>query len=255
MTTLRYRQPATRHAVWTDAAEALHHPVQRINSISTSRSSVAHTRSAVIIPDLLTDRQRNARAVAERQTFLPCRCSASGRQRPPAPCRTGEYPDQSSRSVLRASSSARAEVDESGDDLGGIDRRNEPATQPSRSDVGTVFLENDREQRRTVEDERSFFSPQGASFRQELIDDALPRLLELPHPDLYLSNRNRRRNKTKLSSFHPWAVTRPSSPRTIASRISRGIRTRPSGATFSDCGPRSQNAPGDAGAGTLRGSS
>ena len=131
---------------------------------------------------------------------------------------------------------ARAEVDESGDDLGGIDRRNEPATQPSRSDVGTVFLENDREQRRTVEDRRSFFSPQGASFRQELIDDALPRLLELPHPDLYLSNRNRRGNKTKLSSFHPcrYPTILSQDHRLRASREGSGLdRPRP---TFSGCG-------------------
>ena len=51
------------------------------------------------------------------------------------------------------------------------------------------------------------------------------------------------------------AVTRPSSPRPIASRISTGIRTRPSEATFRDCGSTSRNHSGGAEAAALRGSS
>ena len=58
---------------------------------------------------------------------------------------------------------------------------------------------------------RSFFSPHGGSVRQELIDDALARLLVIPHAGLDLLNRDRRSNKTKLSCFyagrHPAVVS------------------------------------------------
>ena len=58
---------------------------------------------------------------------------------------------------------------------------------------------------------RSFFSPHGSSVRQELIDDALARLLVFPHAGLDLLNRDRRSNKTKLSCFytgrHPAVVS------------------------------------------------
>ena len=58
---------------------------------------------------------------------------------------------------------------------------------------------------------RSFFSPHGSSVRQELIDDALARLLVFPHAGLDLLNRDRWSNKTKLSCFyagrHPAVVS------------------------------------------------
>ena len=62
-----------------------------------------------------------------------------------------------------------------------------------------------------VEDDAHSSSPHGSSVRQELIDDALARLLVFPHAGLDLLNRDRWSNKTKLSCFyagrHPAVVS------------------------------------------------
>ena len=102
-------------------------------------------------PGLLAHRKSHARAITERQALLPCRRpqeAGSDRQ-----CRI-ERANFETEGEKRGAGllSTRPQIDKSRDNLGGIDRGNDPIAQVSPRNLGALFLERDREQRGAVED-------------------------------------------------------------------------------------------------------
>ena len=127
----------------------------------------------------------------------------------------------------------------------GIDRGHDSATRAPRRDLCSIFLENDREQRRAAEDDTQS-SPGNARLSARNWSTTLsPGFLSFCMRACI--RRTAAAGETIRSSpASTRAVTRPSSPMAIASRISTGIRTRPSEATVSDRGSTSRNVSGGA---------